>query len=157
MITSYRLRKKELVFLLDLAGDINKLEQGFGNIYINFEEHNKISAQLQDKGFVIKGRNEMIYTDSSISYIMNTIYNAKFAATDSKLNTWIYCSENLAVVISAGGLCADEYIITPYPLTEFLSKDFEIDSKEIFNIFRGENSEVTGDKIANIAERHIYG
>ena len=39
MSISYRLKKKELVLLLDLFGDAGSLEQNFGDIFISCEEY----------------------------------------------------------------------------------------------------------------------
>ena len=52
MSVSYRLKKKELVLLLDLFGDAGSLEQNFGDIFISREEYDETAEALRKKGFV---------------------------------------------------------------------------------------------------------
>ncbi|MBQ5990200.1 MAG: hypothetical protein IJL67_11975 [Oscillospiraceae bacterium] len=108
MSISYRLKKKELVLLLDLFGDAGSLEQNFGDIFISREEYDENAEALHKKGFVNTG-DKTISPESGIALMMKHIYSAPLALADTGAGVWIYCSADLAVMLKVNTAFGMEY------------------------------------------------
>ena len=108
MSISYRLKKRELVLLLDLFGDAGSLEQNFGDIFISREEYDETAESLHNKGFVNAG-DKTISPESGIALMMKHIYSAPLALADTGAGVWIYCSADLAVMLKINTAFGMEY------------------------------------------------
>ena len=108
MSISYRLKKRELILLLDLFGDAGSLEQNFGDIFISREEYDETAEALHKKGFVNAGE-KTISPESGIALMMKHIYSAPLAIADTGAGVWIYCSADLAVVLQINTAFGMEY------------------------------------------------
>ena len=94
----YRMKKKELVLLIDLLGDINALEQKFGDVYISREEYESIAESLHKKGFaMICG--EKIIPDRCISYIIKKMFDSELVLVCEDSGEWIYCSDEIIISV----------------------------------------------------------
>ena len=108
MSVSYRLKKKELVLLLDLFGDAGSLEQNFGDIFISREEYDETAEALRKKGFV-NVRSETISPENGIALMIKHIYSAPLALADTGSGVWIYCSADLTVMLKVNTAFGMEY------------------------------------------------
>lgn len=149
MSFSYRLKKKELVLLLDLAGDVNSLEQKFGDIYISRDEHEKTVLELQKKGMLtVSG--DCVIPESRVGFVTDRFYDSELVIADEKLETWLYCSEDIITAVSTGGIFVSEYIITPLVSDEDKKEYFSDLCDRKFSVLRGENRDLikfTGEYI----------
>ena len=145
MSISYRLKKRELVLLLDLFGDAGSLEQKFGDIFISREEYDETAKSLHEKGFV-NANDKTISPESGIALMMKHIYSAPLALADTGAGVWIYCSADLAVMLKINTAFGMEYrlyaAVSEKERTE-LAAEFESDD---LKIIRGTKTEL--DKFA---------
>ena len=133
MSISYRLKKRELVLLLDLFGDAGSLEQNFGDIFISREEYDETAEGLHKKGFV-NASDKTISPESGIALMMKHIYTAPLALADTAAGVWIYCSADLAVMLKINTAFGMEYRLYAAAsekeklelVTEFESDDLKI-------------------------------
>ncbi len=124
---SYRLKKNELIFLLDFFGDVNTLPQSFGNIYMDQCRCSRIAANLHCKGIInlIDGTASV---DTALEIILRRIYTAGVIFTDEILDIWCYCNEDMIVVIKNDQIRKNEYVVTPMQSTEIMKKILENDN-----------------------------
>jgi len=108
MSISYRLKKKELVLLLDLFGDAGSLEQKFGDIFISREEYDETAETLHKKGFVNAG-NDTVSPENGMALMMKHIYSAPLALADTGSGVWVYCSADLIVMLKLNTAFGMEY------------------------------------------------
>lgn len=118
---SYRLRKKEMVFLLDFFGDINTLPQSFGNIYIDRQRYSEIAEDLNMKG-IINLIDQTASADTAVEVIFRSIYESSVVFTDESLNIWCYCNQDIIILIRYDHIRKNEYIITPLRTTDMLAE-----------------------------------
>ncbi|MDO5559062.1 MAG: hypothetical protein Q4F95_05630 [Oscillospiraceae bacterium] len=112
MAVSYRLKKRELIFLLDRLGDINSLYQGFGFMYLDSEDCMNAAKGLADKG-VLTIAGENIYLDRGFRYIIQLVFCASCVACDEEISLWIYWNDGVSLLIEPDSLSEGDYIITP--------------------------------------------
>lgn len=155
MNISYRLKKKELILLLDLFGDAEKLEQNFGNVYIDRDEYTVLSEALHRKGFVTLSGNS-ISAEGVISFMMETVYSAPLVFADEKSECWIYCTPEIMIYIrvnTAGGL---EYLLSAVSDAEDRDMLTENISDRQFRIIRGGSGNTDGADLVSFAEAYEY-
>lgn len=112
MVVSYRLKKKELIFLLDFFGDVNTLGQSFGAVYIDENEHRKIAKDLHRKGLVTFMKNE-VTVERGIECIIKKMYDAQIIFADSGYSLWVYCCKEFIVILRLSERISDEFLVTP--------------------------------------------
>lgn len=112
MVLSYRLKKKELIFLLDLFGDVNTLYQKFGVVYIDDAEHTELAKGLHKKGMVTVSKNT-VTVDHGIEFIMKKMYSSDIVFSDDRLDMWCYCCDDFIVVITVSKRDTGVYLVTP--------------------------------------------
>ncbi|MBE6853027.1 MAG: hypothetical protein E7505_06075 [Ruminococcus sp.] len=152
---SYRLKKKELIFLLDLFGDVNKLEQKFADVYIDREEHRKIAQALHEKGFATI-INEEIIPDSHIAFLIKKFYSSELMLSDESVSVWLYCSEELVLRVASGDISPSEYIITPF-IKEDLEDMADGLGNSVFSVMRGSNGTVEAGGLCRFIREFSYG
>lgn len=118
---SYRLKNKELVFLLDLFGDVNSLPQSFGNIFIDRDEYRLTADGLHEKGFVtVCG--DTVSADLATEMLFCRIFDADVVFTDKTTDIWCYCCEDMIVLIRDDTVRHGEYLVTPFEDTDELAE-----------------------------------
>lgn len=144
---SYRLRKTELVFLLDFFGDIKTLPQSFGNIYIDRQRYSEIADNLHTKG-IIKLIDSTASVDLAVEAIFDGIYSAAVVFTDENLDIWCYCSDKIIIIIRSDHIRKNEYIITPVSKSDMLEEILEEEYHDSdFIVLRPISKRICSDKI----------
>ncbi len=136
MVVSYKLKKKELVFLLDLFGSINTLPQKFGEIYIDSNEHMAIAGKLHHKGMITLFEKDFS-VDRGMEYIFKKIYDSDVVFSDNDYQQWFYCGGTFVVIISMSVLNSEEYIVTPLSDISQLTESLKESEKQGFIGYRG--------------------
>ncbi len=154
---SYRLKTKELIFMLDCFGQVNSLPQGFGNIYIDVRQHGEIAWRLHRNG-MITYINGTAVTDRILSDIFKNIYSSEFIAADSNLDIWIYCSDFIIVTIERDRLCSEDYIMTPLQNAEELKEKLTENgySEASFDLYRGGSERYNLDEFTKLLKGDPY-
>ncbi len=143
----YRMKKKELVLLIDLLGDINALEQKFGDVYISREEYESIAESLHKKGFaMICG--EKIIPDRCISYIIKKMFDSELVLVCEDSGEWIYCSDEIIISVRF----ETEYRIRTAVSGEERRELSEDISDRGYVSVRGPECKIYGEKLAEIFE-----
>lgn len=111
MSISYRLKKKELILLLDLFGDAGSLEQKFGDVFISRAEYRSTAESLHKKGYVTVSEGR-ITADNGTAFIMKRIFDSPLVFSDGNADGWLYCSEKMMIFIDLSPVFTDEFRIT---------------------------------------------
>lgn len=118
---SYRMKNKELVFLLDLFGDTGNLPQNFGNIYIDKDEYRKIAEEMHEKGFVsLFG--DTVCADIATEFMFRRIYDSDVVFTDKTTDIWCYCCDDVIILICDDSVRQGEYLVVPFEDTDELDE-----------------------------------
>lgn len=152
---SYRIKKKELVLLLDLAGDVNSLEQRFGDIYIDHDEYIKTAEVLHKKGMITLSGSSVI-PECHVHFIAEKFFTSPLVLSDDKPDMWIYCSEDLIISVELSNLFVSEYILTPLIADGEKRDFFETVSGRNFFILRGGKGTVSGTELAKFTGEYKY-
>lgn len=138
MTISYRLKIKELVFLLDIFGDPCSLPQGFGHICIDKTEYLMIAEELNRKGIVTLSEKN-VFVERGIAVLLKNVVSAETVFSDSELERWVYCTDKMFTVIRISKNCPGEYLIEPYFNSgELLADIAEEKDKEVsFEFYKG--------------------
>lgn len=151
MSISYRLTKKELILLLDLYGDINSLEQRFGDVYITSDEHRRISDELEAKGFVtVSG--ESIIPDTQIGFITEKMYSAGSVLADADADMWLYCSDDIIVTLNAGRFGNFGFTVGTVMYGDELSEFADEIRSRYFTEYRAEKCSFYGEALPGYLE-----
>lgn len=143
----YRMKKRELVLLIDLLGDINSLEQKFGDLYINCREYENTAEILHKKGFAMVC-GERIIPDRCISYIIKKMFDSELVFVREDAGEWIYCSEEILISVRF----ETEYRIGTAVSEEERKEFSEVVSGRKYISVRGPECEVYGESFADIFE-----
>ncbi len=147
---SYRLKKTELIFLLDFFGDINTLPQSFGNIYIDCQRYSEIADDLHSKG-IINLIDSTASADLAVETVFRGIYAAKVVFTDENLDIWCYCSHNIKIMIRSDHIRKSEYVITPFQTSDMLEEILEDEyGNSDFVVLRPFNKRICYEKIHSL-------
>jgi hypothetical protein len=145
----YRLKKKELVLLLDLFGDAGSLEQKFGDIYIDRDEYDRTAASLERKGFVsLNGKN--ISAESGMEIMLKSIFSAPAAFADEQAENWLYFSDGLIVTVRADSAFGPEFYLGAAADEEDMKLLSERITGRRFKAIRGKG-EFCGEKLSEYA------
>lgn len=143
MNISYRLKKKELILLLDLFGDACTLEQKFGDVYISRADYESIAASLHEKGYVTVNSGR-ITADSAAELIIKKMYSSEYVLEDTEVSGWLYCSEDITLFIDFSTVFRDEFRIRTVLSEEDRKELSEELTGRTFSILRGGNGTVSG-------------
>lgn len=155
MDISYRMKKKELIFLLDLCGDVNSLEQRFGNVYISSDEHKNTARRLDEKGLLIVSGNKAV-TDNAAAGVIERFYLSPLVLASEKLDIWLYCSADMVLAVRMSSLFAYEFVLTPLfddDISEFITEN----ETSFFTVFRGGDGKVLNNEAAAFIRGYRYG
>ena len=153
MTISYRLKIKELVFLLDIFGNPCSFSQGFGHIYIDKTEYLMIAEALNRKGFVtLSGKN--VFVERGISVLLKNVFSADTVLADSRLERWIYCTDKMITVIRMSKNCPGEYLIEPYFNTSELFDDITEENRRSVSMdfYKGTEGTYDSKKVKELLE-----
>ncbi|MDO5148451.1 MAG: hypothetical protein ACI4KB_11965 [Oscillospiraceae bacterium] len=143
----YRMKKRELVLLIDLLGDINALEQKFGDVYISREEYESIAESIHKKGFAMVC-GEKIIPDRCISYIIKKMFDSELVLVCEDAGEWIYCSDEIIISVRF----ETEYRIRTAVSDEERRELSEDISGRKYVSVRGPECKIYGEKLAEIFE-----
>lgn len=146
MSISYRLKKKELILLLDLFGNPESLEQKFGDVYISRDEYEKTALSLHDKGYitVTDGR---IKADNAAAFIIKNIYDSGVVLADENADGWLYCSDDIIIFADLSPLFSDEFRIRTAVTYEERHELCEELGERNFIFLRGGKGRISGEEI----------
>lgn len=155
MSISYRLKKNEFVLMLDLFGNPESLEQKFGNLYIDCREYDEISSGLHRKGFVTLS-GDTVAAESGMEVMLKAVYSAPLAFAEENAGSWVYCTGEFLLYITAAGITETEYVLSAAVDDEDRTELAEKLSGRMFRYIRGGHGEISGEDITGTAGGYSY-